>query len=128
MIFTDLPVPDILNGPEWKGKIKLLFFMHTTKGAISTIESSEELLAFLSHVPTGWLHPFVSWEVKPSGAILFLSTIKKDERVYYSNPILPERTANPIQPAAFKTIHGYRDVRSAQANDQSNFLDDEKDY
>lgn len=109
-------IPAFLDSPAWEDKVRLRSFQ-TFKGIkISVIEFNEHIHRTLLATNAGNLAPFANWKLTKSGHIEFTNiSLDWTKRSYNENI---RRTANPINQAAMNLIHGFRDVRKAQANDR----------
>lgn len=116
-------IPEIFDNPAWEDKIKLRNFQTFRGIKISTIEFNEHVHRTLLATNPANLHPFVNWKRTGAGHIQFTNISMNFTRSFNRNT---GRTANPINPAAMATIHGFRDIRSAQANDRD--TDSEGEY
>lgn len=114
-------IPAFLDSPAWEDKVRLRSFQIFKGIKISVIEFNEHIHRTLLATNAGNLAPFANWKLTKSGHIEF-TNIKEHALHRYGKPAgytpNPVRTANPMNPAAMNHIHGYRDVRSAQANDR----------
>lgn len=109
-------VPAIFDNPAWEDKIVLLQFVRIRGNCISTIEMNPEVLRTIESTNPANLKPFKNWKVTATGNIQF-DTIELPDFMRKAAGRIGTRH-NPINPAAMNHIHGYRDVRSAQANDR----------
>ena len=108
-------VPAIFDSPAWEDKIVLLQFVRIKGNSISVIEMNQEVLRTIESTNPANLHPFKNWKVTGTGNIQF-DTIGATAHRYFNE--LRRPVNRNINQQAMATIHGFRDIRSAQANDR----------
>ena len=117
-------IPLVLDTAELEPFIRVRQYVEIGSNVVSIIESNPEILSALDRLEPGQLAPFRRWKIKKSGNIEF-TTIPD----FPSRFMLPAKHAiaggmtkhqlnSNINPAAMDHIHGFRDIRSAQANDR----------
>lgn len=114
-------VPAIFDSPAWEDKIVLLQFVRIKGNCISTIEMNPEVLRTIESTNPANLEPFKNWKVTATGKIQFDTIGATAHR--YSTPTFSRSVNSNINPGAMATIHGFRDIRSAQANDRDSDSD-----
>lgn len=112
-------IPLALDTAELEPFIRVRQYVEIGANTVSIIESNPEILSALDRLEPGQLAPFRRWKIKKSGNIEFTTIPDYPSRFLY--PVHPRN--NPINPAAMKHIHGFRDIRSAQANDRDSDSD-----
>ena len=107
-------VPAIFDTPAWEDKIVLLQFIRIKGHVISIIKMNPEVLRTIESTNPANLHPFKNWKVTKTGNIQFdmIGATAHKEFPQFSRPI-----NFSINKRAMNHIHGFRDIRSAQAND-----------
>lgn len=111
-------VPEIFNHPTWEDKIEVRMYVSTRYGNSSVISFNQDVWDTIVATNPENLKPFKSFRRTDSGRIEFSSSQPRDHylKVVKSIPRINSNAA--INDKAMATIHGYRDVRSAQANDK----------
>lgn len=112
-------VPLVLDTAELEPFIRVRQYVEIGKNVVSIIESNPEILSALDRLEPGQLAPFRRWKIKKSGNIEFNTMPDFPVRIMYpAQGATRQQTASNISTDAMNHIHGFRDIRSAQANDR----------
>ena len=110
-------VPEIFNHPTWEDKIEVRQFSHSKFHTISVIKFDQDIWDTIVATNQANLKPFGGYRKTPTGNIEF-STVNVPAFTRKAADSIRRQFNGSINPKAMATIHGFRDVRSAQANDK----------
>lgn len=122
-------IPLALDTAELEPFIRVRQYVEIGANVVSIIESNPEILSALDRLEPGQLAPFRRWKIKKSGNIEFTTMPDFPSRFLYpareslAQGATKHQLNSSINPAAMEYIHGYRDIRSAQANDRDSDSD-----
>lgn len=111
-------VPEIFNHPTWEDKIEVRQFSHSKFHTISVVKFDQDIWDTIVATNPANLKPFGSYRKTPTGNIEFSTVNVLDFTRKAADSIRRVNSNSYINPKAMATIHGFRDVRSAQANDK----------
>lgn len=110
-------VPEIFNHPTWEDKIEVRQFSHSKFHTISVVKFDQDIWDAIVATNQANLKPFKTFRRTPTGNIEF-SSLDMSKFQQTARNTLIKHYSRAINPTAMMTIHGFRDVRSAQANDK----------